>query len=262
MTTGADEVKACCATAYSSEAARFLLGDRFHPGGAALTSRLVRALRTGPDDEILDVASGPGASALQAARETGGRVTGVELAEASVAAAAAAAVAAGLADRVRFVVGDAEALPLADASVDGALCECALCTFPDKPRATSELARVLRPGARLAVSDITARPERLPAELGGLAAWIACVADARPLEEIAEIIATAGFVVETVERHDHALGQMVERVQARLEVARMFGGRIGGLDGRVDDAMAIAGAAADAVAQGDLGYGVVIARRA
>ncbi len=261
MTTSADEVKACCAAAYSSEAARYLLGDHFHPGGAALTSRLVRALRVGPGDEVVDVASGPGASAIQMARETGCRVVGIDLSPGGVAAATGAAEAASLSDRVRFVVGDAEALPLDHASVDGALCECALCTFPDKPRAVAELARVLRPGTRLAASDITARPDRLPTELKGLAAWIACIADARSLDEMADLIATAGFAVETVERHDDALAEMVDRVQARLAAARMLGGQVDGLDGRLDDATSIAQAAAQAVAQGDLGYGVVIARR-
>ena len=48
MTLAAEEIKACCAAAYSSPAARFLLGDSFHPGGAALTSRLARALQVGP----------------------------------------------------------------------------------------------------------------------------------------------------------------------------------------------------------------------
>ncbi len=261
MTTDAAHVKACCATAYSSEAARFLLGDRFHPGGAALTSRLVRALRVGPGDEIVDVACGPGASALQAAHETGCAVIGVDLAVAGVAAAIHAAASTGMDDRVRFVVGDAEALPLADASVDGALCECALCTFPDKPGATAELARVLRPGARLALADITARPDRLPAELDGLGAWIACIADARPLDELADLVTHAGFVIESVERQDAALGAMIERVQSRLDAARMLGATIGGLGSRVDDAIAIARAASRAVANGDLGYGILIASR-
>jgi hypothetical protein len=261
VTEISDDVKACCATAYSSEAARFLLGDRFHPGGATLTARLVRALGVRAGATIVDVASGPGTSAIQAAEQAGCGVVGVDLSERSVAAAGEAAVAAGLGDRVRFVVGDAEALPLEDASVDGALCECALCTFPDKPRAAAEIARVLRPGARVALSDITARPERLTGELAGLGGWIACIADARPLDDVAAILTAAGLVVETVERHDAALAEMVERVQARLTVARMLGGRIPGLEGRVGEAEAIAAAAADAVAAGDLGYGVVVARR-
>ena len=261
MRTTADEVKACCATAYSSEAARFLLGDRFHPGGAALTSRLVRALRVGGSHEIVDVASGPGASAIQAAQETGCRVVGIDLSPASVAAATEAAIAAGVGERAKFVVGDAEALPLPDASVDGALCECALCTFPDKQAAAGELARVLRPGARLALSDMTARQDRLPPELSGLAAWIACIADARPLDEVADLLASVGLVVESAAAHDAALGEMVERVEARLVAARILGGPVAVLGDRLDEALVIARAAKEAVAGGDLGYGAIVARR-
>lgn len=261
MTT-AEEVKACCATAYASDAARFLLGDRFHPGGAALTSRLLRALQVDGRHEIVDVATGPGASAIQAARDTGCRVVGVDLSAQNVSAAADAAQTAGVGDRARFVVGDAEALPLADGSVDGALCECAMCTFPDKQAAARELARVVRPGGRVAISDITARTERLPPELGGLAARIACIADARPLEETAALLTSVGLVVETVEAHDAALGEMIERVGARLDAARMLGGLLGGLSAHIDEARTITASARAAMARGDLGYGVVIARRA
>jgi hypothetical protein len=188
-------------------------------------------------------------------------VVGVDLSPETVAAATAAVQGAGVADRVRFVVGDAEALPLGDASVDGALCECALCTFPDKVAAARELARVVRPGAKIAISDITARPDRLPPELGGLAAWIACIADARPLEEIAELLTSAGLVVEATEAHDAALAEMIERIQARLEAARILGAAVGGLAGRIEEAHAIARAASAAVVRGDLGYGIVVARR-
>lgn len=261
MSATADEVKTCCATAYSSEAARFLLGDRFHPGGASLTSRLLAALRVDGSHEIVDVASGPGASAIQAAQETGCRVVGVDLSPESVAAATEAATSAGVGGRVRFVVGDAEALPLDDSSVDGALCECALCTFPDKRAAAGELARVLRPGARLALSDMTARQDRLPPELGGLAGWIACIADARPLDEVGDLLSSAGLVVESATAHDSALADMAERIEARLDAARILGGAITGLGDRVGEALAIARAAKAAIAAGDLGYGVVIARR-
>lgn len=162
MSLAPEEVKACCAAAYSSEAARFLLGDSFHPGGAPLTSELVAALGVSPGSTVVDVASGPGTSAIQLANETRCDVVGVDLSPASVAAATAAAQCTAFGGNVRFVQGDAEALPLADRSADGGLCECALCTFPDKERAAAELARVLRPGARLALSDMTADLERLP----------------------------------------------------------------------------------------------------
>jgi arsenite methyltransferase len=257
-----EEMKACCASAYSGHAARWLLGDSFHPGGGALTSELVRSLGVGPGALVVDVASGLGTSALQAAEETGCDVVGIDLAPKSVETAAARAEALGLAGRVRFRVGDAEALPLADASADGALCECSLCLFPDKPAAVRELVRVLRPGARLALSDVVADAERLPPELRGLAAWAACLADARPLEEVVALLADAGFAVERAERRDRALAGLVARVGARLRAAQLLGELVpAALAERIPAALAIAEAALRALDEGTLGYAVVVAAR-
>jgi arsenite methyltransferase len=245
MTVVGEEIKACCAAAYSSAAARFLLGDSFHPGGAELTSRLIAALEVGRGDTVVDVACGPGTSSEQLARETGCSVVGVDLV---------------IPDRtphplVRFAQGDAEALPLADGSVDGAICECALCTFPDKATATRELARVLRPGARAAIADVTAEPSRLPAELRGLEAWIACLGDARPSGELVELLERAGLEVELVEPHDDALGALLERVETRLRLAAsVLGDGIGGAE-------ELLGAARSAVDDGALGYVLLVARR-
>jgi arsenite methyltransferase len=243
--TVAAEIKACCAIAYSSAAARLLLGESFHPGGAALTSRLVQALQVGHGDLVVDVACGPGASARQLAREAGCDVVGVDLALPEAADD----------PRVRFIRGDAEALPLDDASVDGALCECALCTFPNKPAAARELARVLRPGARLALSDLTARPAELPESLASLHAWVACVGDARPLSEIADLLARAGLDVEHTETHDDALTALLDRVEARLKVATLLA------EDATRAARELLHHVRRAVEAGTLGYGVVIARR-
>lgn len=259
MTLAPEEVKSCCASAYSSSAARWLLSDSFHPGGAALTSRLANALQVGPGQLVVDVGSGPGTSAIQLAHQTGCEVVGVELAAASVTAAARSAEKAGLADRVRFVRGDAEALPLPDQSADGALCECALCTFPDKPTALSEIARVLRPGARLALSDVTALPDELPPRLMSLNAWVACIADARPLDELAALLERAGLVVERRERHDSALATMLDQIDARLRAARLIG--VGLLGGPIAEGRELVLATREAVKAGLLGYGVLIARR-
>lgn len=259
MTPTPAEVKSCCASVYSSAAARWLLGDSFHPGGAELTARLGRGLQIAPGGLVLDVASGPGTSALQIARETGAEVTGVDLAADNVTAATRAAAEAGLSARVRFVQGDAEALPVEDGSYDGIFCECALCTFPDKAQAAREFARVLRPGARVAISDITARTGELPPELTSLQAWVSCIADARPLEEIAALLERAGLVVETTERHDDALAAMLDRVDARLKLARLLGAGL--LGAQVTQGRELVEAAQDALARGLLGYAVVIARR-
>ncbi len=247
MTVAAEEVKACCAAVYSSAAARFLLGDSFHPGGPALTSELIAALRVGPGEVVVDVACGPGTSTLQLVRESGCDAVGVDLAP---------PVQPSDDPRVRFLRGDAEALPLDDGSADGVLCECALCTFPDKERAAAEIARVLRPGGRLALSDMVAEQERLPEELKQLQAWVACIADARPLDEIAVLLARAGLEVDRAERRDEALAALIERIEARLQVAGMLVPAE-----RLDRARVLAAAAARALGDGVLGYGVLVARR-
>ena len=259
MIEAAPDIKACCAAAYSTSAARFLLGDSFHPGGQALTAELIGALRVGPDATVVDVASGPGTSAIQMARATGCQVIGVELSPANVASASAAANDAGCSDRVRFVQGDSEALPLDTGMLDGALCECALCTFPDKPQSVRELARVLRPGARLALSDMTADLERLPPELTDLKAWIACIADAKPLPELVALLERAGFAVEKAEPRAGVLDELLLRVEARLKLAEMLRTPIA--PEAVADGLNVVNAARRAVSDGILGYAVVIARR-
>jgi ubiquinone/menaquinone biosynthesis C-methylase UbiE len=257
VTLAPSEVKTCCAAAYGSTVARLLLGDSFHPGGRALTMKLIGSLGVRGGDLAVDVACGIGTSALRLARETGCRVIGVDLSPTNVQVASDAADANGIHDRVRFVVGDAEALPLDSASADGALCECALCTFPDQRSAVRELARVLKPGARLALSDVTADGSLLPDELRTLQAWVACIAAARPADEIAALLESEAFCVESIERHDDAILELLERIEVRLQVAAMSDAAAGVLDG----APALVELARDAVTSGTLGYASLIARR-
>jgi arsenite methyltransferase len=256
LTATAAEIKACCAAAYSSPVVGWLLGTRLHPGGAALTERLVEALAVGPGDTVADIGCGPGESLLQVARATGARVIGVDLSSESIAAARNSAKRAGMEASVEFVVADAEALPLAEGSVDGVLCECSLCTFPDKERAAAELARVLRQSGRLALSDMVGYPDRLPDALRTLEAWVACLSGVRSPGGLVELLAGAGLAVEVVERHDDALLSLLRRVDARLRLARAaFGSEY------VDRGLELAAMARESVERGLLGYAVVVARR-
>lgn len=259
MTRAVGDAKTCCALAYADPRARSLLGDSFHPGGVTLTAELARALDVRQGSVVADIASGPGTSALHVAAATGCAVVGIDLARTSVKAATGNARRASLAHLVRFVCADAEALPLADASVDGVLCECALCLFADKAAAAREIARILRPGARLVLSDVTAEPARLPPELRTLDAYVACLAGARPLDETAALLHAAGLRIERVESRDDAAAELLERIEARLRVARLLGG--GPLNGLIDRADALLHAARDALRDRVIGYGIVVARR-
>lgn len=214
-------VKACCVDGYSSDLVSLLLGESYHPGGLQLTRHLFEKLCLTTGQRLVDVASGVGTTALLASRENDVQVDGVDLSAANVALAAGAAASAGLSDKVVFHLGDAESVPLPDACADAVICECALCTFPDKAVAVTEMARLLRPGGRLGITDVTADRRRLPSELTGLAAWVACIADARPVEEYAELAESAGLRVMTTERHTPALSRMIDQIGARMELLRM-----------------------------------------
>ncbi len=248
--------KGCCARLYESDAVRWLLDDQLHPGGERLTLRLAELAGAGPGARVLDVACGSGATALLLARERGCVTVGVDLGARAIERATAAA--GG--ERASFLLGDAEALPLPDASFDVALSECSLCTFPDKPRAIAELTRVVRPGGTIAIADVTADLDALPSALRGAAARVACVADARSAAEYAALLCDAGCEAPAIERHDAELRAMADRVEARLRVARMLAPP-GEQRERVREAAALARMAVDAIARGSLGYALIVSRR-
>ncbi|WP_151480791.1 class I SAM-dependent methyltransferase [Streptomyces albicerus] len=258
----ADEIKACCADAYANDVVALLLGASYHPGGTALTRRLADHLHLAKDGRVLDVASGRGTTALLLADAYGVRVDGVDYSAANTALAQGAAQAAGLAERAMFVTGDAEQLPCPASTFDAVVCECALCTFPDKARAAAEFARVLRPGGRIGITDVTAVPDRLPPELSTLGARIACIADARPLAEYADILNGAGLRVVRTERHDQAMSRMIDQIEARLNLLRLTApARLTAAGVDLTAAPAVFRAARDAVADGVLGYALLIAER-
>jgi arsenite methyltransferase len=254
---GAEELKSTCAAVYEHPAVRWLLGGELHPGGQQSTRRALELIDLGSGDRLLDVASGSGASALLAAREFGATVTGIDYGEQAVIAAAAAADVERLDDRVQFVRGDAEALPLADASFNAVLCECSLCTFPDKPRAAAEIGRVLRPGGRVAISDVVIDPENLPAELLGPIATLACVGSALTRAGYEKLLADAGLEVDAVESLDWEAARLAERIEERLRGARLLGlGRPASSPFDVEEAIELVGTARRAISDGALGYAI------
>ncbi|HEV3331092.1 MAG TPA: methyltransferase domain-containing protein [Bryobacteraceae bacterium] len=152
-------------------------------------------------------------------------------------------------------------LDFPDASFDAVICECAFCTFPEKRAAASEFARVLRPGGRVGISDLT-RSGPLHQELEGLLAWIACIADARPVEEYAGHLKAAGFEVTTTEPHNDALAEMARDVQGRLLGVELMV-KLKKLDfpgADFEQAKQLARAAANAIQQGLLGYILIVAQ--
>ena len=259
---GDGDVKSCCAALYEHPAVRWLLGDELHPGGAATTRRAFELIGARPGERLLDIASGKGDSSLLAARELGCAVTGIDYRPAAVMEAARAADAAGIGDRVAFHVGDAEALPLEEATFDAVLCECSLCMFAEKATALAEIRRVLRPGGRVAIADVVADHDRLPASLRGPLATAACVGAALSREELLQELASGGFRLLGTKSCTQEAAEMAERVHDRLRGARILGiGRLTGSAWAIEQAIAMATAARAAIAQDALDYAIFAAAR-
>ena len=251
---------ACCASPYDSAAVRWLLGGELHPGGDALTRRLAHVAGVRPGWRVLDVASGRGPTARLLAAELGAEVTGVDQSPQSVVAARADADAAGLAQPVRFVQGSAGALPVTSGAFDAVVCECSLCLFPGKRQAIAEMRRALRPRGVVAIADVTAELDDLPASLRGAAARVACIGEALSRDGYRELLRDAGFELVAAESHDGALAALAERVEARLRVAGMLQPADGFAE-LIAEATDLAREARRAIVRGSLGYALFIARR-
>jgi SAM-dependent methyltransferase len=164
------------------------------------------ALRRG--ETVLDLGSGAGFDAFLAARELGeeGGVIGVDMTPEMLERARRNAVAAGHRN-VEFRQGRIEALPLADASVDVVISNCVINLVPDKAAVYREVARVLRPGGRMIVSDVVLDAPLPPVVADSVAALTGCVAGASLRHEYLETIAAAGLSdIEVL--NDKGFGEM------------------------------------------------------
>ena len=191
----------CCGTS-TPEAVSQALGYSAHetaavPAGANMglgcgNPHAIAALK--PGETVLDLGSGGGFDCFLAARQVGdaGRVIGVDMTPAMLSKARANAEQGGYAN-VEFRLGEIEHLPVADRSVDVILSNCVINLSPDKPRVFAECFRVLKPGGRLAISDVVAFAD-IPAHIrDDMVLLTGCMAGATPLAELDKTLRALGF---------------------------------------------------------------------
>ena len=158
-----------------------------------------------PGETVLDLGSGGGLDCFLAAKEVGetGRVIGVDMTPDMLQKARAAAKRMEVSN-VEFREGYLEKLPVEDHSVDVVISNCVINLSPDKSQVFDEIYRTLKPGGRVAVSDIVSQGE-LPDEIKNDAiAWSACAAGALPAEEFSAGLEAAGFVDISVQAKSEA----------------------------------------------------------
>lgn len=178
-----------------------------------------------PGQTVLDLGSGGGIDCFLAAKQVGptGYVIGVDMTPAMIDRARSNQAKVGV-DNVEFRLGEIEHLPVEDGSVDVAISNCVINLSPDKPQVFRELYRVLKPGGRIAVSDIVTQGELPEGIKKSLAAWAGCVAGAVDVSDYQEAIAEAGFmnikivpVYLAEEMVDEAIQQIDPSVLASLD---------------------------------------------
>ncbi|WP_374711576.1 arsenite methyltransferase [Symbiobacterium terraclitae] len=148
-----------------------------------------------PGETVLDLGSGAGFDCFLAARQVGegGRVIGVDMTPEMLSRARDNARKGGY-PNVEFRLGEIEHLPVADNSVDVIISNCVINLSPEKAQVFKEAFRVLRPGGRIAVSDMVTSAPLPPEVRADVALYAACVAGAATVDELRTMLADAGFV--------------------------------------------------------------------
>jgi arsenite methyltransferase len=147
-----------------------------------------------PGDVVLDLGSGGGVDVLLSAKRVGptGKAYGLDMTDEMIALANENKRKAG-AENVEFLKGEIEHIPLPDDSVDVIISNCVINLSADKDRVLREAFRVLKPGGRIAVSDVVTRGAIAPEIRQSVLLWVGCVAGALGDEEYRAKLSVAGF---------------------------------------------------------------------
>ena len=147
-----------------------------------------------PGETVLDLGSGGGIDVLLSARRVGpeGKVYGLDMTDEMLALANQNKQKSGV-ENVEFLKGEIENIPLPDNSVDVIISNCVINLSADKDRVLAEAFRVLKPGGRLAVSDVVTRGEMLPEIRRSVLLWVGCISGALEENDYRAKLAAAGF---------------------------------------------------------------------
>jgi len=203
----------CCSAFYEQDWVRHLAEDSFHPGGEDLTRRTIAAMHLPERAVIADLGCGTGTTAMMLARDHDLRVSAVDISTANIERAVERADANGVA--VRFNQADVHKLPFEDRELDGVLAECSFSLFNERPAVLAEIRRVLKPGGRLAVTDM-ATSGALPDDIAAVLAPWTCLADAIDQDTYTEIFIAGGFKIHVIADESASLISLLQLLKRKL----------------------------------------------
>jgi arsenite methyltransferase len=239
---------------YQQPSFRVAAGCEFRPGGVELTRQLAGACALQPGGRVLDLACGVGSTASYLSKEWDAKVSGLDASPEFLAEARERD------EDVEWVVGKADALPFRDGWFDSVFAECFLSTFADPGPILREVRRVLRPGGRLAVSDMYLRePDAVP--LGALTPAATCLSGARNKDATLAAFREHGLRVTVWEDRSEALkGLMASLIMAYGSAAAFWEAAAGdGADGAEGAGGGSAAARGAALQAARPGYYLVVA---
>ena len=241
-----------------------ILKDVLHPGGLELTERLANFADIDEKSSVLDIASGKGKSAIFLAKNFNCSIIGVDLSKGIVRKAIDLANTEMFSDRnkISFKVSDAEKLPFKTGAFDVVISECALCLFPNKKSALTEMYRVLKDDGKIALSDVTL--ENTSRELKNKLLFFGCLTGAEALIVLQKMIEDIGFTDVNAIDSSQAVVDLYKSVKRRRyllkHLLKVVGNSKNG-DVNVKNLVEFGKTAEQLILEGKLGYGIIIGKK-
>ena len=203
----------CCSAFYEQDWVRKLAEDIFHPGGEELTRKTIAAMQLPANARIADLGCGTGTTAILLADDYGLNVSAMDISAANIERATGRAKKAGVS--IHFSQSDAHQLPYADNELDAVLAECTFSLFAQQAAALAEISRVLKPGGKLAITDMATGGD-LPDDIATVLAPWTCLADAVGQETYTEMFIAAGFEIHAIEDESAGLTSLNRMLKRKL----------------------------------------------
>ncbi len=211
MQDGNQVIKPLISRVYESNQFNQALDESLHPGGLDLTARAAQIAGIKEHSVVLDIASGRGTTARFLSQEYGCKVTGIDLSSLSAWLAHAKSSVQELNCYTSFMAADAESLPFAGSSFDFVISECSFSLLPRKSLAAMEIARVLKPGGKLIITDVILK-HPLSKELRDELTFECCFSGAETEDGYVRIFEEAGLGSLCIEDHSTALKKVTYQV--------------------------------------------------